>query len=250
MSKFVPVSPQTHAEKKLLPLSSFVFAAKNTTVPVVANEITMAARTFPLLFLKQEEELGIFALLGLPNDKNLFIGKNGKWSGDYVPATLRRYPFIFAKDDDKEGYVLCIDEQSGLISDTKGTPLFDENKEKSELLEKVFNFLTDYQRGALVTKDFCHEMERLDLLAPFNVELKTGADKTIKIGGMFSVDEKKFNELSDEDFIALRKKGFVALVYAHLLSLGNLSALVQRIKPVPFKAKAAPEAVIPESFKF
>jgi len=248
MSKIVPVSPKIHAQKKLNPLTSFAFAAKNTTVPIIASEITVAARSLPLLFLKQEGELGLFALLGLPNDKNVFINRNGKWTGDYVPATLRRYPFIFATSDDKEGYVLCIDEESGLLSDDEGTPLFDEDNKKSDFLEKIFNFLTDYQRGALATQEFCREMDRLELLTPFNVELKSGEEKNIKIGGMLSINEKKLNDLSDEDFIMLRKKGFMALIYAHLLSLGNLSALLP--KPVPFKSKPAQEAVIPESFKF
>jgi len=250
VQKIVPVSPKTHAGKKIQPQKSFAFAAQNTVVPVVANEIAMAARSFPLLFLKQDKELGLFALLGLPKEKNVFVDKKGIWLGDYVPATLRRYPFIFATSDDKEGYVLCIDEESGLLSDDEGTPLFDEDNKKSDFLEKVFNFLTDYQRGALATQEFCREMERLELLTPFNIELKTGTEKNIKIGGMLSIDEKKFNNLSDEDFIALRKKGFIALIYAHLLSLGNLSALLPKPKPVPFKSKPAQEAVIPESFKF
>ena len=49
----------------------------------------------------------------------------------------------------------------------------------------------------------------------------------IGINGVYLVDEKVLNSLSDEDFLELRKKGFLAPIYNHLGSLHQLSRLAK-----------------------
>ncbi|WP_282756624.1 SapC family protein [Desulfuromonas thiophila] len=251
MAKVVPVSSKTHQNKKLLPLKSFAFAQKNLVVPVIASECAMAARFFPLVFLEQQGECGLYALLGLLGERNLFVADDGRWLADYVPATLRRYPFVFAKAPERDDYILCIDEESGLLSEKEGNALFTAEGAASELLNKALTFVSEYQRGALVSQAFCEEMKRLDLLKPFNIELKNTNDKGRTLTGLLCVDEKKFNALTDEAFNALRAKGYLALVYAHLFSLGSLAGLVRRLSAATAPgSKNTSEAKLPETFSF
>ena len=52
------------------------------------------------------------------------------------------------------------------------------------------------------------------------------------------VDEQKFNELSDKDFLDMRSRGLVALVYAHLNSLQQLRRVSERQYTVDKAAEA------------
>ena len=250
MENIVPVNPKSHAGKKLLPLPSFAFTADINLVPVIATEFAAAARFFPLVFHKIKDEIGVYCLLGLLNKKNFFVDKNGRWLADYVPATFRRYPFVIAKVPDEEKFVLCIDESSGLLSEEKGTPLFDENGKGNKILDNALAFVTEYQRGVVFSQAFCKEMERLELLAPLKVELKSDQEKNVNIEGLLCIDEKKFNALDDEAYVALRKKGIMPLIYAHLLSLGNISVLAQLMKKPVAKTAVAPAPVVPKTFNF
>ena len=52
------------------------------------------------------------------------------------------------------------------------------------------------------------------------------------------IDENKFNELSDKDFLEWRTKGWLPLVYFHMASMFNWPVLVDRT------GKAAAEAAM------
>jgi hypothetical protein len=249
MGSIVPISSERPAHKTLLPLSSFSFAKKQNLIPIVASEFAQIAREFPIVFVENKETLGVFALCGLKNEVNLFIDKDERWSAEYIPATLRRYPFIFAKGKDEKEYVLCIDESSGLLAEKGGTPLFNEAGEKEPALDKALKFVSAYQQAALQSENLCAFVKKHNLLKPLNIELKGQDDKSVKIGGLLTVDEKKLNELADDVFLQLRKTGGVALIYAQLLSLGNLSALVKRMA-TKNAMPAGSDNSVPDRFSF
>lgn len=231
MAKIVPVTQKNHAGKSLLPLKSFDFARNQSLIPALATEFPQLAANFPIVFLQtSEEQYSVFALCGLKKDENVFVDAEGKWQAPYVPLTIRRYPFVFARDqrENSENYVLCIDEESGLLSEQEGTPLFTSNGEKSELLERAMAFGKTYQRSAKMSTQLCEQLVRYDLLQPFSFQLKGKDEKKLKISGLSSVDEKKLNQLSDEDFLEIRKSGALPLIYMHLFSLGRIRALVDQ----------------------
>lgn len=254
MSTIVPVSSAQHGKKSLLPLSSFDFAKQQNLIPVVASEFPQVAREFPIVFVENKEKYGVFALCGLLNDKNLFVDADGRWGADYVPATLRRYPFVFAKGEDDKGYILCIDEDSGLLADEGGTPLFNAEGEKEPALDKALSFVSTYQQAAIVSEKLCDLVQEHDLLKPLNIELKGQDGKAVKINGLLTVDEVKLNALSDDLFLTLRQGGFLSLIYAHLLSLGSLNLLVRRmstkVAAPAVKVDTPDGSAVPEKFSF
>jgi hypothetical protein len=249
MSEIVPVSVQRHGKKTLLPLTSYAFASAQNLVPLVASEFSVAAHRFPIVFVKQKEDYGVFALLGLARGQNLFVDASGRWLADYVPATLRRYPFVFATAENTEEYVLCIDETSGLLADSGGAPLFTAEGEKEPALEKALAFVSDYQKSALVSKNLCDALVEYELTAPLKLQLQTGKDKAVKIEGLLRIDEQKLNALEAEKFLALRTRGLLPLIYAHLFSLANLQGLGNRIKALA-AAQTEKEKTMPSTFKF
>jgi len=226
-NKITLLNSQIHARKKILPVNSFGFAKKSYIASLMINEFTMAAPIYPILFIKEGETLRPFALLGLKTGENLFVDDTGKWNANYIPAIIRRYPFMLGRVEGQDDLRLCIDEESEFLSEDKGEPLFDSKGKPSQIIENAKKYLGELHNFSKVTDQFTKELEDRGLLSLLNIQLKDGKGNTRNIEGCFGVNEKQFNEISDESFIELRKRGILPLIYAHLMSLSQITRLVQ-----------------------
>ncbi len=87
----VPLQADVHADLRILP-GRLEFAAGNNAIPLVLGEFSLALHHFPILFAGPTAVP--MAAVGV-SDQNLFI-KDGLWEDEaYIPAYLRRHPFIF-----------------------------------------------------------------------------------------------------------------------------------------------------------
>lgn len=253
MSQIHPISFERHGKKQITPLDTWAFAAAYHLAPLVVSEFPQAAQNFPIVFVKSQPDadaLAPFALLGFKQGENLFLTKTNQWRSNYIPAFFRRYPFAMARiDAEKPEFALCVDEESGLIADSGGAPLFDADGEKSPALEKAFKFTSEYQKLVPMGNMFCALLQELDLFVPLDITLEDG-DKKIKLQGLVRIDEVKLNALKDEDFLKLRTQGVLPLVYAHLLSLAKISELGNLQKRNLPPAQAQPETKLPDRFSF
>src|SRR6516164_2928685 len=109
----------------LQPVTDFGFARATNSVLLGAAEYPRAMRSYPIVFTSSEPRVAV-AVLGLEGNENLFVGADGKWRhGDYIPAYVRRYPFIFLEQPGRSELTLCVDEASGLLTQSGEYPLFD-----------------------------------------------------------------------------------------------------------------------------
>nr|WP_320051338.1 SapC family protein [uncultured Desulfuromonas sp.] len=252
MPNIQPVTLQKHGQKHLLPLSSWEFAANQHLAGLLVSEFVPAAQFFPIVFAKQAEgEITVCALLGFEPQKNVFVDANKGWRTGYIPAMFRRYPFMLAQEkeqDSKEAirFVLCIDEESGLVGDSGGTPFFDDNDKLSKPLQNMLTFCGECQKQAVFSKKFCALIEELDLLQPLKIEVKKN-NRVINVEGLFHVDEKKLEALDDESFLKVRHSRFLPLIYAHLLSLQNLGTIKQRYRVIN---TTEANSALPQHFNF
>ncbi len=225
--KTVPISKQRHAKKKIRTIDRFSFAEGNYIVSLLTTEFMKAATVYPIVFVNDGLEIRPFALLGLKQGENLFVDKEGRWKSHYVPAIIRRYPFLLGKSEDSSDLMLCIDEESEFISETEGEPLFDEKGKPGPIIESVKNYLTELQKFNELTALFSKALSELDLLMPLKMQVKNTGGDTFNIEGAYAVNEAKLNSLPDEDFMELRKRGALSLIYAHIVSLSQIERLVQ-----------------------
>jgi len=227
-NKMVPITRQRHGSKKVLPVRTFKFASKSNIVSLITNEFNKVASVCPIVFVEDKDELlKPFALLGLEQGENLFIDDNGRWKSHYIPAIIRRYPFVLGRNEGKSDLVLCIDEESEFVSDTEGESLFNEKGEPGKITETARNYLIELQKFSELTSMFSKELAERELLSPLNMQIKNSQGALVKIDGIFAVNETKLNELPNEAFMELRKRGALSLIYAHLVSLVQMERLVQ-----------------------
>ena len=73
MAKIVPLTFSQHGKKRLLPVSSYAFAAKQTLIPAVVAEFSAAMHIYPIVFAEYVGEITPFLLMGLGKEENLVI---------------------------------------------------------------------------------------------------------------------------------------------------------------------------------
>lgn len=216
-------------------VNSYDFAENLNSSPLLATEIPFAAAEYPIIFsaTATEGEYLPLAVMGLKEGQNLFINGEGKISARYIPAFIRRYPFVLGGSKDAETLTLCIDEGSkACIPDgSSGKRLFDENGERSAHLKEVVEFLKDYQYRAEMTKAFCKKLHELDLLEPMqaNITFKDNEGANINLTGFYVVKREKLKTISDADALDLFKKDGLELIYSHIQSLSNLNVLISKM---------------------
>lgn len=208
----------------------FRFADGLNSVPLACIEFAQVARQYPIVFAGNTAESVVpAALLGLRSGQNLMVDAEGRWSeGAYVPAFLRRYPFVLAEHDEQGGdFTVCLDAAFDGIREggEEGAPLFDEEGNDSALLTNALQFLQEYQLHLARTREFATALASHGLLVSRQVNVQTAAGETFSLDGFFVVDEQKLRELKGKALQDLAKSGDLGWIYAHLLSLGNVELL-------------------------
>jgi len=228
--KPVALSSETHAALRLQTRDNYRFAAGSNSVALTAAEFAKACHEYPIVFVQEEAVITPVAVLGLKDKHNLFVDETGQWNADYVPAYVRRYPFILAKQSDEApDYTVCIDEAYVGFNREKGERLFLENGEQSDFLKKVLTLVQEFQTHSQLSSDFARRLLDWELLQPLqaNVEMRTG-DK-MSLTGFMAVDQNKLKALSAERLVELMQQDGLGVIYYHLLSLNNFGRLVSRV---------------------
>ena len=197
------------------------------TLPLLAVEFVEAAKEYPIVFVKSkpnDEELMPMVLLGLQNAENLFVGSDGIWSSRYIPAFVRRYPFMLAKAGDDQ-LVLCVDENFDGINLEDGVAFFDGDQE-TDYLKNLIQFVTSFHNDSLLTGKFTETLRTLELLEEKSLKAELKDGREFMINGFYVENEEKLRALSSKQVHELFSSGELAWVYAHLMSLSNLKRLV------------------------
>jgi len=215
-----------------------LFARNNVSVPLVAAEFPEASLEYPIVFSKGADgEWVALALTGLQSQINAFVDAQGQWQARYVPASVRRYPFILAEAN-KDQLSLAIDMAAPNVG-KEGEALFDSKGEASEFVKKLMPLLADFQSQARLTSSLLKKLESAGLLKSSDLQVNLGPDRSAKVEGVWLVDEARLRELTDDRILAWFKSGELALIHAHMLSLRNLLPLFERsLKASPPPAPA------------
>ena len=228
--RVTPVSPQRHGDWCVEGGLNYEFAKKVNSVPLVAAEVPHAAREYTVVFADAGESAVPFAILGVKENENLYVKDDGGWDAKYIPAFVRRYPFVFSQNEDT--YTLCIDESwDGCNQEGRGERLIDEKGERTPYLEKLMGFLQDYQRNAQRTTVYGKKLKELELLEQKAATFTLPSGEKISLKGFMAVNREKLNELPPETLSELAKTGELEVTYAHLLSMNNLALMLGRISP-------------------
>jgi len=236
----VPVNNQQHRDLSVKSGRDFAFARLVNSVPLTAVEFRRAALEYAVVFAGEGEAVIPVAILGAQAEQNAFVKEDGSWDGKYVPAYVRRYPFVFASSDDGNNFTLCIDDSfSGCNTEGRGERLFDAEGERTQYLETVLNFLKEYQAQFQRTRAFCARLKELDLLEPMQATFTLPGGEQRNLTGFMAVNRTKLKALDDDVLARMAKSDELELIYLHLQSMQNFSNMLQRIGAKPAQQAGA-----------
>jgi hypothetical protein len=225
---------KVHVGLKIKSHVDWSFTRDLNAVFVTGVEFPEAGREYPIAFVpggsdaKGKAQVVPVALLGLREKQNLYLKADGSWDARYMPAFFRRYPFAFTPTADQR-LALVFDATWPGFSREEGTDLLTADGQATDHLKGVSQFLENFEQEAARTRGLCEKLVEYDLLrgAEINGQLANG-DK-VTAAGFFMVDEERLRKLSDERVLELHRSGILALLHAHLLSMGLVSRLAERM---------------------
>ena len=225
----VPLSSQMHPTHGLKQRDSFGFAGITHAIPVTVDEFAIVQRHYPIVFGLGENPAPL-ALVGLNEGQNLFVDADGRWqAGAYVPAFVRRYPFMLAKlNDAAQELSLCFDDSSDQVAAGEGEPLF-EGIEPTEQTKSILGFCEQFEQAVARTRGFMDELAKLDLLIDGEVTIQQpGLPEPAIYRGFRMVAEEKLQNIRGDVARKMVQNGMMGLVYAHLFGLSQIGLLFEK----------------------
>ncbi|MBR0656418.1 SapC family protein [Plastoroseomonas arctica] len=206
-----------HAALRLDRRTGFAFARQLNAVPLGLTEI-VAASEIPIVLSAGPVPVPV-AVLGVRAEENLLVQEDGNWRpGAYVPGWLRCYPFLLLPATDApDKLVLALESGAPLLGTEAGEPLFAEGQ-PTEILSAALRFAAAMRAALQDSVAFGRALSDAGLLRPQQADLTLRSGGSMRVDGFLTIDPEKLDDLPDETFLAWRRRGWVAPLYAILHS--------------------------------
>lgn len=227
-----PLSREAHGKLGVKRIEKpMLFASTTHVVPITLGEFAQVALDYPIVFAGDDNVP--LAVMGLRPNENLFVSEDGEFEPDcYIPAFIRRYPFVFAEDPANDRFVACIDVEAASVQENADFPFF-ENGEPTKFTTDAIEFLKLFEQQRRQTQLFVEAMKELDFFETRTVNFQpTNADgsqgEPNKIADYVGLSGAKLEELSADKLVELRDNGAFASVLIQNLSTNNWQRLINR----------------------
>lgn len=226
-----PLNRNVHGNSKVRRLSGLTRVTKAHALPVTVDEFAMAQRHYPIVFSVGDSPVPI-VLMGLHEGTNTFFDEEGvvREPNIYLPAYLRRYPFLLARlREDSDELSLCFDPSAGAVGEfDEGEELFVDG-EPSQATQAILQFCEQFEQAGQRTQAFVAELKEMGLLMDGEVAIQPeGAEQPFIYRGFQMVDEEKFRNLRGDELRKLNQNGMLSLIMAHLFSLTMIREIFGR----------------------
>ena len=222
-----PLSKEAHEGLGIRTIEHpYAFTANTNLVPLTVTEFGPAALCYPVIFASDIRTP--VAVLGVNPNENLFVDEKGQFRPDaYLPAYVRRYPFVLANDTQAQRMVVCIDRQAPMVTDEPELPFF-EKGELSDYTKGAIEFCNSFEGEVARTISFVKLLEELDLFERKEARYtpNDGSGESQLVAEYYGVSEEKLNALPAEKIKELQENGALSQIYFHLLSLMGWERLI------------------------
>jgi len=226
-----PLSSELHPDHKVRSQEAAPFLATQHAVPITVDEFPLVQRFMPIVFSVGDDAIPL-ALMGLNEGVNVFVDDGGKLleTNFYVPAYVRRYPFMLARlRPDAQELSLCFDPTADAVGAfDEGEPLF-AGGQPTEATKAILAFNETFEQAGQRTQAFMAELREQGLLMDGEVSIQPeGAAQPFVYRGFQMVNEEKLNDLRGDQLRKIMKSGMLPLLHAHLFSLALMREVFAR----------------------
>jgi len=229
----VALDRKKHQHLNLTTPISLDFAAGTNFIPILLSELSEVAQELPVLFVPiGENEFALAAITGVQKESNLLIRK-GSWLGRYVPAFLRRYPFItLGNPSDTSQFTIAIDDQAQCLQGAslaglpaQPHPLFEKEK-PSKKLQELIPFLQKFHLDNQQTYAFCKRLQELNLLVKSDLGVQDKQGKKYQVNGGWLIDEAALKALDPKLIHEFFVSDWLQKIYQIQFSIKNFPLMI------------------------
>jgi len=229
--EIVPLNATQHGMMKIRQVEKSPFIAQTHAIPITVDEFGLAQRHYPIVFSIGENPIPI-ALMGLNEGVNVFLDPDGRPvdTTTYIPAYIRRYPFLLAKlNPESDELSLCFDPTTEAVGEfDDGQPLFD-GDQPSDATKAILEFCEQFETAGQRTAAFMEDVKKSGLLMDGEVAIQPeGYQQPFIYRGFQMIDEEKLRELRGDELRKMNQNGMLPLLYAHLFSLAQMREVFAR----------------------
>lgn len=223
---------KTHKVRLLGPGEVPQFVQRGNAIPISHAEFQPAAREYPIVFTTGDggKTFAAVAVLGVAAGENLFYADDAWAPKTYVPAYARRYPFCMARVKvDKvvrKDRLICVEKS--MLDEAAGEAMFDAAGKPGEKWATLERLLSEYEADLERGRETCALLADYGLLEAFTMQATPKGGSALHLKGMHRVSEKNLEGLNAAQLKNLMRKGALARIYMHLLSLQNFARLLER----------------------
>ena len=226
-----PLNRQKHKNYGVSPTEQpFNFLKEWHFVPAITGEFATACGSYPVIFLGDRKTPVL--VMGLRQGTNLFVTEDGQFDTDhYVPAYVRRYPFVSATNVDDKPSTVCVDVDANfVVTENAERPFFDEAGEPTEYTKQAVDFVSAFEADAKLTEAFVERMNALGLFEKKDVKLANPQDpeNPVVVAEYYGVSEEKYAALPADKLTEMRDNGDLIAVISHLISLQRWERILRR----------------------
>ncbi len=218
----MPLNSRDHSAWSARAVDKASWIGNQHAIPLTVDEFAQAQRHFPIVFSAGDSPVPL-ALMGLNEGVNVFFDGEGKPVEDaYVPAYIRRYPFLLAKlKPDTEEMSLCFDPSSDLLGEfADGQALFADGQ-PTDHTKGLLDFCEKFEQAGARTQAFMEELKGNDLLMDGEVAIAQNdkPDTPYVYRGFKMINQDKLREVKGDVLQRWNEIGLLPLIHAHLFSL-------------------------------
>ncbi len=228
MARLTALNQQTHGDIHVSPDRALGYAAPRYLMQLFVNEISQAVTDFPIFITRQSNgHPAISAMTSFDTGRNLFV-KDNVWQSSFQPSLMQTYPFYLMKPDDGSDKPIIGLDASDPVFGKAGDPVFDSSGKQSLWVTQVMSRLMEDVRNMVHSAKFLERIFALKLNRQIDISVHYADEAVNRITNLITIDEDRLHELQAEPLSALRNDGYLAPIYAILLSIYQLNALIRR----------------------
>lgn len=125
--------------------------------------------------------------------------------------------------------LICVEKSA--IDEAGGEAMCDAAGQPTEKWKAIERLLGEYEAGLERAREMCATLAEYGLLEAFNMQAtltKERGGRSMQLTGMHRVVEQNLENLNAAQLKNLVRKGYLARIYMHLLSLQNFGRLLDR----------------------
>lgn len=196
---------------------------------VIVGELNTLVHEYAIFMTKSptSEVFQLTAILGFQPGQNLFL--NGEhWRCKFIPLDIVRRPFqaYFPDKENMEQGHIAIDLLAEQINEKHGTPLYDDEGNKTDFLKKIEQTFIELMTGAKQTTQLLKLAERLDLIESITLNIEIPDKDKVELNGLYAFNKANIDKLSGDDLELAHKSGLLQVIHLILSSSLHLQKLI------------------------